>query len=207
MKIDMHVHTIYSACSKMKFKDLEKAAVKAGLDGVVITDHNTTEGYDIAKKVIKKIELIPGIELKTDKGEIIVIYPPEGLKKRMDLFEAVDIARSNNSLVTVPHPFDLFRDGLGNYAADIKPDAIEIFNSRAPFPFLNKRAEGYAKEKGILGISGSDAHFPEEIGKTIVEYSGDIRTAMRKKKMEIIKKRYSVPFVHMKTIMRKLGMI
>jgi len=207
MKIDMHVHTIYSSCSKMRFKDLENATIKAGLDGVVITDHNTLEGYKVAKKVIKKIKLIPGIELKTDKGEIIVIYPPEGLKKHMGLYEAVDMARENNSLITVPHPFDFFRDGLGDITADIKPDAIEVFNSRAPFPFLNKRSERYAKEKGILAISGSDAHFPEEIGKTVVEYSGDLRTAMRKKKMEIIRRGYSIPFVHMKTIMRKLGMI
>ncbi len=192
MIIDMHVHTDRSKCSNMGFKSLENAALKAGLDGVVITDHNTVDGYDAAKKVVKKIELFPGIELKTDKGEMIVIYPPDGLRKNMELSKAVDMVREYGSIIIAPHPFDFFRAGLGEHVSEVKPDAMEVFNARAPFPFLNRRAEAYARAHKILAVSGSDAHFPEEVGKTAVEFSGDLRKAIKHKNVKIIRKTYKI---------------
>lgn len=207
MIIDMHVHTNRSKCSGMSFKSLEKAAVKAGLDGVVITDHNTVQGYREAVKVVKRIKLFPGIELKTDQGELILIYPPDGLKKGMELSNAIDRARENDSIVVVPHPFDFFRDGIKSRTSEIKPDAIEVFNARAPFPFINSMAENYAKKHRITAVSGSDAHFPEEVGKTAVEFSGDLRKAIKLGKIKIIRKNYCLPFGHMKTILTKLEII
>jgi len=65
----------------------------------------------------------------------------------------------------VPHPFDMLRRvSIGNKITMIKPDAIEVFNSRVLINKFNRMAEDYAKKNKIPRIAGSDAHFVEEIG-------------------------------------------
>ena len=42
LKIDLHVHTEYSD-SKGRLEDVVRTALRKGLDGIAITDHNTCE--------------------------------------------------------------------------------------------------------------------------------------------------------------------
>ena len=75
MKYDFHTHTKYSTDGYIDPKILVKAAVKAGLTGVAVTDHNTIKGGLEAKKYENKnIEVIVGSEILTDKGEVIGIF-------------------------------------------------------------------------------------------------------------------------------------
>jgi len=60
MRIDCHCHTIYSKHWFWGYdsintpKEMIKAAIKKGLDGIAITDHNTVKGSLIGKKIAKK---------------------------------------------------------------------------------------------------------------------------------------------------------
>ncbi|KKP36759.1 MAG: hypothetical protein UR63_C0043G0021 [Candidatus Roizmanbacteria bacterium GW2011_GWC2_35_12] len=73
-KIDLHVHTSSSydwdkKCNETA-KDIIKKAVSENLSLISITDHHTVNGID---KVIKEangknITILPGVELRTDKG-------------------------------------------------------------------------------------------------------------------------------------------
>ena len=44
MKVDFHIHTKYSYDSLMEPDKIIRNAVKRGLDGIVICDHNTIRG-------------------------------------------------------------------------------------------------------------------------------------------------------------------
>jgi predicted metal-dependent phosphoesterase TrpH len=48
-------------------------------------------------------------------------------------------------------------------------DCIEVFNAREAFTQDNVRAAVFAKEKGLPGAVGSDAHRAQEIGRAWVE--------------------------------------
>lgn len=72
VKVDLHIHTIYSdgVFSPEKIVD---TAIDAGLDAIAITDHDNVLAYpiavDYAKKVAnsggKSLEILPGVEINT----------------------------------------------------------------------------------------------------------------------------------------------
>lgn len=71
MGFDLHTHSIYSDGS-LKPQELIRKAVKSGLDGIALTDHDTVSGIEkaIAESIKYQFTFIPGIELTTDFGEV-----------------------------------------------------------------------------------------------------------------------------------------
>ena len=76
MKYDLHIHTHHSACSILKPKTILKIAKKVGLDGIAVADHNTIKGGQEVSKANKdkNFEVIPGIEVSTDRGHVLGLY-------------------------------------------------------------------------------------------------------------------------------------
>ena len=86
MKIDMHCHVKEGSIdSKVSLEDYITLLKKKGFQGMVITDHNTYNGYRYWKnhmkgKVHTDFVVLKGIEYDTrDEGHILVIMP-EGVK-------------------------------------------------------------------------------------------------------------------------------
>jgi len=69
MKIDLHCHSYYSDDGISSPEKLIKMALKKGLDGIALTDHDTTKGWKEAAEVAKKLNavLIWGEEIKIKK--------------------------------------------------------------------------------------------------------------------------------------------
>ena len=87
MKIDMHCHVKEGSIdSKVSLEDYITLLKKKGFQGMVITDHNTYNGYRYWKnhmkgKVHTDFVVLKGIEYDTrDAGHILVIMP-EGVKR------------------------------------------------------------------------------------------------------------------------------
>lgn len=181
MKVDLHVHSRYSACSNMAPSVIIGQARKVGLDAVAITDHNTVEGCGAVKKVAGDIEIIPGIEVKTESGDLIGLFVEENIDKGLGVEETADRIRELGGLVVVPHAFDRMRKSIGERITDARPDAIEVYNNRVLFGSFNERAEEYALANSITGVAGSDAHFQEEVGLAgIFTETGNIRKCIEK---------------------------
>ena len=87
MKIDMHCHVKEGSIdSRVGIEEYITILKEHGFQGMVITDHDTYNGYRYWKKNLKRKENIPilwyskGIEYDTrDAGHILVIMP-EGVK-------------------------------------------------------------------------------------------------------------------------------
>lgn len=66
---DLHIHTIASD-GVLTSEEIINNAIKMGIKGIAITDHDTVNGLDKAEKYIKNLntilKFIPGIELNTD---------------------------------------------------------------------------------------------------------------------------------------------
>jgi len=75
-KIDLHVHTPVSDCfedKKVTPVDIVKKAIKEGLDGIAITDHNSGLWIDDMKKAAKnKLVVFPGVEISSTGGETTI---------------------------------------------------------------------------------------------------------------------------------------
>ena len=67
IKLDLHLHSIYSGDSLIKPENAIKYAKKKGLDGFAITDHETLKAYNllIKRKQYEDFIIIPGMEIAT----------------------------------------------------------------------------------------------------------------------------------------------
>jgi len=195
MKYDLHIHSKYSYDGILEPKDIVKIAIKRGLDGIAITDHNTIKGALEAKKYeTDDFKVIVGSEIKTERGEITGLFLEEEINSR-DLYEVIEKIKEQNGIVVIPHPFDrLKKSAFIPTEKDVKfIDCIEGFNSRCVFQRYNKEAINFAVKHGLKIVAGSDAHFRNEIGNAGIETNeGDIRKAISSGKIKIFGKKSSI---------------
>jgi predicted metal-dependent phosphoesterase TrpH len=111
--------------------------------------------------------------------------------------------RSQGAFISVAHPFDLHRKGHWALPTllEIIPlvDAIEVFNSRCMSPRFNEEAQAFAREHGLLGTVGSDAHAVFEVGRSTMllpDFDGaaSLAEALDQVRFET---RLSSPLVHL----------
>tara|TARA_A100001037_G_scaffold306871_2_gene358019 strand:+ start:61573 stop:62247 length:675 start_codon:yes stop_codon:yes gene_type:complete len=172
LKIDTHIHTSFSKDSEMSLEALHQKCLKTGLNCIAITDHNTIEGA-LRFKSIASFEVIVGEEINTIQGEITGLFLKEKIPAGLPAIDTVKNIKSQGGLVSIPHPFDIFRSSVIKLDAlyEVLPhvDIIEGFNARNTFHFSNKKAEKLAKDHNILTSGVSDAHTAYEVGRTYME--------------------------------------
>ncbi len=163
MRFDLHIHSNHSSDSSLKVDDILKKAVKAGLDGIAICDHNTVAGSYLARKRVRDLNLplivIPGIEVSTKEGHILVLGIRENIPPGLTAEETISIARKKGGLVVAAHPFKK-KESVGNIDG---LDAIETFNSRCVFG-ENEKAKEMARALHKPEVGGSDSHLLATIG-------------------------------------------
>ena len=163
MRFDFHIHSNYSSDSNLSVDDILKQAVRKGLDGIAICDHNTIEGslraIQRAMELNLSLIVIPGIEISTSDGHLIVLGIRENILPDLPVSETIMIARQKGAVVIAPHPFK--KNSIGYAAKDA--DAIETFNSRCLFG-ENEMAKELALSLGKPEVGGSDSHLLSAIG-------------------------------------------
>lgn len=218
LRLDLHVHTIYSKDSLIQPQDLIKQAEKRNLDGLAICDHDTLKGWNIIKKSFKKEEflLIPGMEIETELGEIIALFITNEIKgKKKNFFEVIDLIKQDDGLIIIPHPFDFLRSNRLkiNQFDDISLkkciDGIEIMNSRIIFPWCINKAKEFNKKFHFFETGGSDAHTLAEVGNAFTLMKKDSIFSEDEIRKALISRKsrsggfLSSPIVHFKTVINK----
>lgn len=168
MKIDLHCHTKYSYDSNSDIESLIIQAKKKGIDGIAITDHDNTNGWDEAIQLGKKHNflIVLGEEIKSNKGDILGLF----LKEKIDGYKkdpkwVMEEIKKQGGLVVIPHPFhygEKFKDDLTKHLNLI--DAIEVFNARKPFSTPDKKAINFAKKYNLAMTAGGDSHYYKGVG-------------------------------------------
>jgi predicted metal-dependent phosphoesterase TrpH len=169
LTVELHCHTCYSTDSLLTPAALLEAARRKSIDRVIITDHNTTRGAQIAA-TLDPVRVIVGEEIMTTKGELLAFFVQEELPAGLEAAEAIERLRRQGAVISVSHPFDAIRHGSWSEAElrAILPlvDAVEIFNARTWSRSPNDRAARLAAEAGLPGTAGSDAHTAFELGRS-----------------------------------------
>jgi hypothetical protein len=195
-KYDLHIHTAYSSCSLNSPTTILKLAKKNKLDGIAITDHNIIKGALKTKKLNKNkdLDIIIGEEISTNCGDLIALYVQEEIKKK-NLFEVIDIAKQQDAILIIPHPFRAVPKMKFKYPLEKlqgKVDAIETFNSRNFF-FSNNKAKKAVENLKFAKVGSSDAHIPFDIGKAYTTFQGDLRKAIKSMKTKPIGTTINMP--------------
>jgi len=142
------------------------AAVKAGLDGVCITDHDTMAVRNHMREGMQDngLCMIFGMEYETADGHFLLFGPYEGLSSGLDAPALLKLVRQTGGAAVAAHPFragmavreDIFKAGICHMA-----ERINGRNTEAE----NLKAAALVRRYGLTALAGSDAHTSGELGK------------------------------------------
>jgi predicted metal-dependent phosphoesterase TrpH len=172
-RIDPHVHTYFSADGLGSPEAMVLAARAAGLDGMVVTDHDVTFGCGVLReaglmnaegRAVDGFLVIPGCEVSTAEGHLLCWGVDVPWMRHAPAMEVARVVRGMGGVVVPAHPFDGMRAGIREAVLDgYEWDAIEVLNA-ATFGGRNLRAGEYGARRGLPGTGGSDAHHPAAVG-------------------------------------------
>jgi len=196
--IDLHTHTHpLSHDSALNPDDLIDAAKRAGLDGVCLTEHDFFWDHDKAAALARRHNflVIPGIEVNTEWGHILVFGLEKFVYGMHRLNDLVTMVEATGGAMVAAHPyrrqlpFELRDEGdwsaalekaLSNPAYGVV-HAIESHNGRGT-PRENAFAAALCDQVGSNFHSspftlhssgrtaGSDAHQSSDIGACATEF-------------------------------------
>jgi len=192
MRYDLHIHSKYSSDGVLDPEKIVKIAIRRGLNGIAITDHDTIkDGLKAKKYENDDFKVIVGSEIATERGEIIGLFLEEEIEPG-DVQAVILEIKNQNGIIVVPHPFDELRHSAFHPTEEDAKliDCIEVFNSRCVFQKYNDKALEFALKHNLAITAGSDAHFANEIGNAgIITETEDVREALIKNEVQIFGKR------------------
>jgi hypothetical protein len=170
---DLHLHTEHSHDCAMPVADVLDYAEAHALGAIAITDHNVFAGAREAVELARGRELvvIPGEEVKTDRGEVIGLFLTEEIERGMSMRDTIAAIHEQGGLVYLPHPFDRLHTipdapTLHRHLAEI--DVFEVYNARLLRESFNDEALRFARKYNLTMGAGSDAHVLQGIGTGLV---------------------------------------
>ncbi|MCX7705016.1 MAG: PHP domain-containing protein [bacterium] len=160
---DFHIHTTLSD-GELKPLDVFSMAIRAGLDAVAITDHNTASGAQIVRKHSQGALLVlTGQEIKdNEETHLLILGHNSGIRNNSDPDLILKKWLSGNNIIIQAHPTS------SKYFVnkDKRAFGVEAFNFASSAP---EKGRNYARQMlkqnrciPILGVS--DCHLAEDIG-------------------------------------------
>jgi predicted metal-dependent phosphoesterase TrpH len=167
MKLDLHIHSTFSADGTADPVEILMRCKDIGLDGCSITDHNSIEGSLKAIEMCSEMGLIVvrGIEVSSSDGHVLAYGLSETVPRGMSMRETIAEIHKAGGIAVAAHPTRL-GSGVGlDAAANAGFDAIEVLNGGSSARG-NRAAATAATDKRLPVVGGSDAHKVGEIGRS-----------------------------------------
>lgn len=194
MKLDMHCHTMEgSSDAHVSIEEYINILREQGFDGMLVTDHDSYNGYRYYKKHLSKkitdFVVLKGIEYDTvDAGHMIIIMPE---KVKLKILEhkglpvriLIHIVHQYGGIIGPAHPcgepnLSIFATGKfkkRELSIASRFDFIEGFNSGEDKE-SNERAMEIARQYDKPVTGGSDSHKQDCVGLAYTILSENIRT-------------------------------
>lgn len=192
------MHSSFSGESESEPEAIVEVAVKEGMDAICITEHESlwaSAPFERLKETSPLI-ILRGVEINTDMGHMLV-YGIQDRKwddwGRHQTPEMSALLRKVNELggVVVPaHPFTVTRNGFANgdgpkitvnedlmqFKGNPAIVALEVCNGKRSksHPVACRLVGALARNMGVPGTGGSDAHVPEDTGLAYTVFKNPI---------------------------------
>ena len=178
-KIDPHIHSKNSPCSRLTKKQIVFKACELDLDAVCITDHDMITKLTTDDNIL----ILTGSEITTKDGHILAYGVLEPVPSLLTAEETIDKIHEQGGIAVAAHPYRKFNKknseqlGLGNNGKIFlcPLDGIETLN------YLNNTKENNNARKtaqilDLPQLGGRDAHHMKQIGKVITILPSSIET-------------------------------
>jgi len=181
--VDMHVHTTLGGDSLIRPEEVADCARRAGMDAVCITEHHS---YDLSHPFAEisrqtGFPVFRGLEYRAAEGHLLIYGVPASrsdLPPGLPMQNAIDWVCARGGAAVAAHPFQKTMAGtaLGNRLLELKNLAgVETFNASLT-DRENRLAADAAREMGLCGIGGSDAHGPHVLGRACTGFDRRLQT-------------------------------
>lgn len=179
---DLHIHTSCSDGAASP-RQMAETLAKSGLAVAAITDHDTVAG---ALRVREELcgdgpEIVAGAEISTADGHLLALYVEEDVPPDLSAAETVGLIHEQGGLAIAAHPYFPFF-GLGDLAARLDFDAVEVANGTPLGEVANRQARRRLGPRAAAVVGGSDAHQVAAVGHVRTVFPGrtaaDLREAI-----------------------------
>ena len=170
LRVDLHLHSLYSHDGRSSLEELVKRALECGLDRIALTDHNVVEGALALAQLAPELAIV-GEEAKTLEGEVIGLFITERVAPYRTPEEAMDMIHDMGGLTYIPHPLDRNRSHFRAERIVELASRVDILETYNPWcdAAANQAAVQLAQELGKVAATGSDAHAARELGRSWME--------------------------------------
>src|SRR5256712_9334388 len=182
LKWETHSHTVYSNRRHRRFdalntpREMIEAAIRKGLQGMIITDHDSVAGGLAGRKVArgyKYFKLIPGAEVTSHSGHILAIGIENNVPRGLTVEETVERIHDLGGIAVASHPFSSrVRPSLGEEC--LKTDGVEVFNATNRGD-SNSRALFLAQTHGCRGTAGTAGPSHKAVGRAGEDSEGPLK--------------------------------
>jgi predicted metal-dependent phosphoesterase TrpH len=177
-KIDLHIHSTLGGDSAIAPETVVTQARSAGLDGVCITEHHS---YDLSRpfdhiRLRENFPIFRGLEYRAAEGHLLIYGVRAGKGEflpGLPMQTVVDWVNRRGGAAVAAHPYraGIVGCALGDRLLGLKGlTAVETVNGSLHWD-ENLRADQAARQMGLKGIGGSDAHGLQALGSAYTCFS------------------------------------
>lgn len=168
--VDLHTHTRFfhgfpavgRRFDPLGARMLGLAAAARGLDAFVTTNHDY---YRDLSPGTTDVAVIPGIEVTTTDGHVLVVGPDPPVRTSLETLtpvETVEMAHERGCAAIITHPFR--NSTVRKVEADF--DAIEVNGKGSE---SDEWIHELAERRDLPLVGGSDAHYPIEVARAFTK--------------------------------------
>ncbi|HJZ58238.1 MAG TPA: CehA/McbA family metallohydrolase [Gemmataceae bacterium] len=183
MKFDLHMHTNrHSPDSITDPFELLRAAQAAGLDGIVITEHDylwPEDELEELRAAAPGLVILSGIEVTGRGGDMLVygVSDPFALPQGMPWPELCREVHRQGGVAVAAHP-NRWGQPFEKILHEQRPelDGIEVISNNMDPDLRTRAAELLRKFPHFAQLGNSDSHDPATVGCCYTEFDDVIRT-------------------------------
>ena len=177
-RLDLHVHSAVSPDGREPLDRLVAHLPALGLQGLALTDHNTTRGVarlGALQRERPDLLLVPGVEVSAAEGHLLVYGASEAPPAHRPLAELLDWCRQRTVVPVLAHPFRWTHGVGGVVARTAAVPAVETTNGHNGRR-ANARALEAAAGRNLGSTGGSDAHLLADLGRAWTRFPEGVAT-------------------------------
>jgi predicted metal-dependent phosphoesterase TrpH len=184
MKFDLHLHTSrHSPDSVTDPFNLLRSARRAGLDGVVLTEHDYWWPDDELAELrafAPDLVILSGMEVTGRGGDVLVygITDPSPFFRGIGWVDLVREVHQQGGAAVAAHP-NRWGQPFEKLVADtgVELDGIEVMSNNMDDDLREKAARLLTRYPQYAQLGNSDSHDPSTVGCCYTDFAAEIRTA------------------------------
>lgn len=184
MKFDLHLHTSrHSPDSVTDPFDLLRSARRAGLDGVVLTEHDYWWPDDELAELrafAPDLVILSGMEVTGRGGDVLVygITDPSVFFRGIGWVDLVREVHKQGGAAVAAHP-NRWGQPFERLVAEtaVELDGIEVLSNNMDDELREKAADLLVRYPHFAQLGNSDSHDPSTVGVCYTDFAAEIRTA------------------------------